>query len=316
MTAVATSFPVRLLVTAALLTAIALTVDWEQVGDRLADGSVGWFAGAVAVLVLALGFGAVRWHLLLRSSGLKVSAWQTGRAYAIGLFANNFLPTSFGGDAARGFLVARGGTALVRALTSVLVDRGSAIACLIAIGIGAFAVASAEVPDDLGWLLVVVGVLAAAAVALVPVLARARRLRALLPQRLRPHAREVRDTVLAYGRDRRLVASVAVLGLAYQALTVASLAMVARAIELDLSFALAAVVLPLVLVVTLIPISIAGFGVREGGFVVLLDQAGFSAADATLLSLLSVAAMAIATSPGALALLSSSERASVLEHEA
>ena len=309
--AVATSFPVRLLVTVGLLAAIALTLDWGQVGERLEEGSWAWFAAGVGVLACALGFGAVRWHLLLRAAELPVSRWQTARAYAIGLFANNFLPTSFGGDAARGFLVARGGTALVRSLTSVLVDRASAIACLILVGVGAFVIASREVPDDLGFLLLAVAVLAAGAVALALPLVRAQRLRALLPERLRPHAREVRDTLLAYGRDRRLVAFVLGLGLVYQALTVASLAMVARAIELDLDFALAAVVLPLVLVATLFPISVAGFGVREGGFIVLLDQAGFSAADATLLSLLSVVAMALATSPGALALLTSGERAAL-----
>jgi glycosyltransferase 2 family protein len=306
-----TSFPVRLLVSAALLTAIALTLDWRQVGDRLADGSWGWFAAAVGVLAGALGFGAVRWHLLLRAAGLAVSRWQSARAYAIGLFANNFLPTSFGGDAARGLLVARGAAAVARSLTSVLVDRASAIVCLIVVGIVAFAVAPSEVPDDLGFLLLAVAGIGAIAVSALPALARVRRLRALLPERLRPHAREVRDTVVGYARDRRLVALVVVLGIAYQALTVASLAMIARAIELDLAFALAAIVLPLVLLATLFPISVAGFGVREGGFVVLLDQAGYSAADATLLSLLSVIAMALATSPGALALLTSGDRATL-----
>jgi hypothetical protein len=77
----------------------------------------------------------------------------------------------------------------------------------------------------------------------------------------------------------------------------------ARAIDLDLSFSLLAVVSPLVIVATLIPISIAGFGVREGGYVALLATAGVSAPDATLLSLLSVATLAIATLPGAVALL-------------
>ena len=79
--------------------------------------------------------------------------------------------------------------------------------------------------------------------------------------------------------------------------------LLARAIELDVSYTLLAVVMPLVLVATLVPISIAGFGVREGGYVALLAEAGISAGDATLFSLLNVAALAIATLPGAFALL-------------
>ncbi len=63
-----------------------------------------------------------------------------------------------------------------------------------------------------------------------------------------------------------------------------------------------AVVIPLVLIATLLPISIAGFGVREGTFVALLGEVGVSAGDATLLSLLSAAALALASLPGGLAL--------------
>ena len=101
---------------------------------------------------------------------------------------------------------------------------------------------------------------------------------------------------------RSVLAATTALGLVYQALMVLAAWTIARSIDLDLSFTLLAVVTPLVIVATLMPISIAGFGVREGGYVVLLAQAGVSTADATLLSLLNVAALAIATLPGAAAL--------------
>ena len=98
------------------------------------------------------------------------------------------------------------------------------------------------------------------------------------------------------------------LGVLYQLLAIVSAGMLARSIGLRLDLALLAVVLPLVLVITLFPVSVAGFGVREGGFGVLLNQAGVSAADATLLSLLTVAAMALASLPGAVALLTGNAR--------
>ena len=77
---------------------------------------------------------------------------------------------------------------------------------------------------------------------------------------------------------------------------------------LDLDLALIAVVVPLVLIATALPISIGGFGVREGSYVALLADVGVSAGDATLLSLLSAAAMAIASLPGGLVLLVGYER--------
>jgi glycosyltransferase 2 family protein len=68
-----------------------------------------------------------------------------------------------------------------------------------------------------------------------------------------------------------------------------------RAIGLELSFALVSVCLTVVLVAMLIPISIGGLGVREGGFVLLLGQADIGSAQAALLSLLYAGGMVLAS---------------------
>ncbi len=305
---IATSLPVRLLVTFGLLLVIAVSVDWDQVSERLSDGSWGWFAAGVGALATMLGLGALRWHALLRGAALDVSLWQSVRAYWIGAFANNFLPTGFGGDAARTLLVARGGPALARTITSVFVDRVSSIACLIVVGLVALILAPGSIPPDLK---VLIGVAAGAALVVgvvVLLILRGHRFAEVLPERLRPWAREVRETLLEYEHDLRLIIVVIALGLAFQVVAVFSTWMLARSLDLDLSYALLAVVLPLVLLVTLFPISIAGFGVREGAFVVLLDTAGVSSADATLLSLFTVVALMLATLAGAAGLLTSGTR--------
>ncbi len=64
-----------------------------------------------------------------------------------------------------------------------------------------------------------------------------------------------------------------------------------------------AVIVPAVLVVTALPFSLGGLGLREGSYVVLLHQAGVSTTDGALLSLLATLLFALATLPGAFALL-------------
>ena len=78
--------------------------------------------------------------------------------------------------------------------------------------------------------------------------------------------------------------------------------LLASAIALDLAYAVAAVTLPPVLLVAALPISIAGYGVREGSYVLLLGHVGVSATDATLFSLLAGISFAIASLAGGLAL--------------
>jgi uncharacterized protein (TIRG00374 family) len=306
----ASSLPVRIVVTAGLLVALAVSIDWGTVGDRLSGGRWGWFAAAVGVLFVALIVAALRWHAFLRTAEVEASVGVAVRAFLIGTFANNLLP-QLGGDAVRALVVAPPGSGSpVRAIVSALVDRVSALGCLVLLAWGCVVVAAGDVPSTLVLGLLAITALGAAGTLVLGVLLRrgVGVIRAILPDRLRPSTREVRATLTAYARDRRLLSIGLALGVAYQVLVVLETWMLARAIDLDVSYEVLAVAIPVVLVVTLIPISLGGFGLREGGFVVMLADAGVEAADATLLSLLSVVALALASLPGAVAMVTPKSR--------
>ena len=111
----------------------------------------------------------------------------------------------------------------------------------------------------------------------------------------------MREASLACAQGSVLARTLAI-GLGFQGLVVLAAWLIARSFELDLAFSTLAVMLAPVLIVSVLPISIGGFGVREGSYVVLLSYAGISSTDAALLSLLTAAAFAIASLPGGLAL--------------
>jgi glycosyltransferase 2 family protein len=290
------------LVTAGLLLLVGLQVDWTAASDALAEGEWAWFATAVVVLVGSLLLGALRWHVFLQAAGVGSTWIETLRAYGIGAFSNTILPTSFGGDAARAWIVGRREAQVSRAFTSVVVDRLSALACLLALGLGAAAADTAAVPSSLTIGLIAVSFGAAVGVgSLFLFRTQLARLVRRLPRRMATVLSDAGGVLYSYAHNRRLLQTTLLMGFAYQLLLVTSVWLLARTIDLDLSFALVAVTVPLVLMVTLIPISIGGFGVREAGFVVLLGEAGVNTTHATLLSLLSAAALALASLPGAAA---------------
>jgi glycosyltransferase 2 family protein len=300
---------VRALVTVSLLALVFSQVDWSAAAERLSDGSWWGFAAAVAALFASQLIAGWRWHFLLHGAGLERSAPTAIRAYLIGVFVNNFLPTAFGGDFARAWLVAgEKGPPLVRALLSVFVDRFLAFWCLVALAWILLATNPGAVPTSLvlALLAVSVGGLAASALMLRFSLRGGRSLARRLPDRFLAWARETRETLSLYVDKPRLLALATLLGLAFQLLVVLAVWLLAKAIEVDAPLSLLAVITPLVLAITLIPISIAGFGVREGGMVLLLGAAGYSATEATLLSLVGVAALAVSSLPGALAMLAGS----------
>lgn len=93
------------------------------------------------------------------------------------------------------------------------------------------------------------------------------------------------------------------LGLLFQGLGVLAAWLIGRSIGLSVPVSALVTTLPLVVTLSFLPFSIGGLGVREGGFVVLLGQAGVSATETTVFSLLNGLAFALASLPGSLALI-------------
>jgi glycosyltransferase 2 family protein len=298
-----TSLPGRIVVSALLLAVVAQSIDWSVLSDRLSGAAWGWFVFATVLVSVGLLIGAVRWHALLHHAGLPARPLETLRAYGIGIFSNNFLPTGFGGDLVRAWLIARSGKPLARAFTSVLVDRAAGLVGLFLLGWLALAFATVEVPSGLITPYAIASAAGVAAAAVAVAVLRRRGLGRFLPSALRPWASEVAGTLRAYGRDRRVQAEALLFSLAFQAVMVTSTWMLAESLQLDISVPVIAVVMALVLIATLLPVSVAGFGVREGAYVVLLGEVGVSASDATLLSLFTVASLAIASLPGAIGIM-------------
>jgi glycosyltransferase 2 family protein len=286
----------RVLVSALLLGVVLAYANVDEVVSALRDGDWSWFLAAVVLMGLVAVVGGIRWQLLLRDAEVEVSSVRAVRAVGASLFLNNVLPTSFGGDAARAWLVGRESGRLLRSATATVVDKATVLGCLFVLAWLALALDSSDVPGSLVRVLfwVTIGLAVAAVVAALTA-AGVRPVVRRLPERLAAMIFEAWFTLRVWGRSGRLLVWLLALGLLYQALAVLALVCVGKTVSVDLSFTLAAVVAAIVVVAMLIPVSIGGLGVREGGFVLLLGEAGVDSADATVVSLLSAATILISS---------------------
>ncbi|MBW6469371.1 MAG: flippase-like domain-containing protein, partial [Coriobacteriia bacterium] len=66
-----------------------------------------WFLAAFGAVYAAIVLSAYKWLLLLRARGYSVGIVRLTRHYLVGLFFNNFLPTSVGGDVVRAWDVGK-----------------------------------------------------------------------------------------------------------------------------------------------------------------------------------------------------------------
>ena len=296
------SFWVRVVVSAGLLALVATRIDFSNALHSLADGEWGWFALAVLALLLASALASFRWHLYLQACDVDRSWRRALSAYFLGVFTSNFLPSQVGGDVLRALVVGRQGTR-VRSFATVVIDRASALVCLIAVAWAFVAADPGAVPRSLLLALAIVSALFMVFVSAVLGADKASsRLRRFLPARLQPATAETLVAVRASFRGA-VLAKTLLLGVVFQALGVAAAWSIGRSIGLPIATSALVTSLPLVVLLSFLPFSIGGLGIREGGFVLLLGRAGVGATDAAVFSLLNGFAFALASLPGSFALL-------------
>jgi glycosyltransferase 2 family protein len=291
----------RVVITTALLAIVASRINWQRMGDRLRHGHPLDFVIAVGLMLLALVIGAYRWSRLLDKANIHLGVSPLARVYAVSTFSNTFLPTAVGGDVTRALLVVRRGPMLTRVSITIIIDRVGGLIGLVVMAWIALALRPTTVPKGaqifLAW--VTAAVIIGSLLVMVIVFRGSRLARSVTPMRLMPIARQSRSLLHSYTRDPVALVVLVCLSLLYQGLVSMQLVMLARAIDVHLPFTTAAVVLALVTVVTLIPVSIGGFGIREGTYVLLLGGASIAATEATLISVLSVATLFLISLPGA-----------------
>ena len=275
----------RLLVTAGLLWFLLTRVDLSHVKQVVDHVSLPLLAAGAVALLATSPPSAMRWHIVLASETASPGPWTLLKIVLVGMFFNQVLPSSFGGDAVRAWRCHRLGIGAGPSIRSLLLDRASGYIVMVGLFAVGMPVLLRVLPDPRQRY----GVVVLLGTALCGLLALF--LIDYLPPRLL-RFRLIAEFAALSREGRRLFTrparSAALLGLSAVTVGLATLGsmLVADSLGVDLSFASWIVIIPPVSLIQLIPVSLAGWGVRETGFVVVLAGFGIPAETALAASLL------------------------------
>lgn len=251
----------RICVALGLTTVLIWYLDPEKVIVRIAAIDVEWAVLACAVLAGQYALAAARWHYVLRRHGVGLRGAQVQAIYGAGALANLAALTAIAGMSVRGVLMVRKGAKLSRIVGVLFVERFSALAgfgLCFAVGLATALpllrdeLAGLHVPEY-ARLVVATGVAVAAVAGLV--LMRLRAVRKLLD--------EIRESFLSTGA----VLALAALSCVIVWLGFAAVAVLARGMSLEVNPIFFLVVMPVVAFLSALPVSLGGWGVREGAMV-------------------------------------------------
>ncbi len=286
---------IRLVITVGLLALVLSRVDWGEFRLVGAEVDLGLLAAGYALNLVMVFLNTYRWQILLGPLGARVGLLRLTSYYFVCMFFNNFMPTSIGGDVVRVLDLSRDTGERSSAMASVVVERLLGLYVLLPISAVAYLALAPELPRRGSFLAAVAAM--AFLFALGTLAIRRRTLRRLEPL-LRPAAPLIEkfdarkrfarlyDSLDVYKTSYGPVLAALLLSLLSRSVWVYSCWLLGRALDIPLSVWHYFLLMPLVEIGRMLPLSLAGIGIREGLMLVLLRLFGVSDTRAVFLALL------------------------------
>jgi len=289
----------RMVFTLGALWFLATKLNWQEFLATLRGAQAGWLLAALAAYGGVVLVSIVRWHLLLEVAGAAVGWVRTAQLAVAGLFFNSVLPGVMGGDVIRAFWAARDAPqARPAAVVSILLERVLGLTASVLLGAALILPRWNELnphPVTQAGALAFVTV-AGLLLVILAVLATPYSSRLLAGD----HSSGWRKAAAEGAKACHVCLTHPVgagvglmLSLMSQALLVTLFFTVAEAMSLPADFWQLASVLPMVAMVTVLPITWNGLGLREAAFVTFLGVFGVAAAQAVAISLTAFAVILI-----------------------
>ena len=257
----------------------------------------------VAVLFLCTqSISTFRWSVILKKD-VDISYSKLLSIYFVGMFFNNFLPTMVGGDLVKGYYLYKYSNKGDVALASIFMDRYSGFAALMCITALALIPGYALIKGTAlpGFFVLLIGGFAAMSLV-------------IWVGPLHSWAMRLMDKIHFYGINKKIdtfyrvlmgykshadiLAKIFACSVVVQGGVIIGYYVLGSGLGMDIPLGYYFLFIPLTTVISMLPISLSGLGIREGAFIFLFTMVGATKEQAITLSLLWFATAALVSMIG------------------
>jgi uncharacterized protein (TIRG00374 family) len=250
-----------------------------------------WFLLALVLLLIGQIVNAVRWAVLSRPLGLPGGWADYIKLYFVGAFFNAFLPGVIGGDVVKAYYLSRDTRQVARPMTSVFMDRNVGVGGLLSVG----CVSSLLHPVSLGetpLTPILVTLLAGYVLLNWAILSpRVHRFTIGVLDRigLAFFSKRLHNLFEAFGVYRhcpRRVGLMLMLAAGVHLFSYVAIFFIGKSLGAQVPLHYYLVFIPVIAIISMLPISVGGLGVRETAFLTLFGSVGLPAEQSVSLGLL------------------------------
>jgi uncharacterized protein (TIRG00374 family) len=286
------SYLLRITVAAGALYLTFRGEDLTKIADVLLGINFWIFAASLALWVLSQVIFVARWCLLMRIQSIHIGYWKAFNLTLLGIFYNNCLPTSIGGDLVRAWYVTTHTDKKLEAALSVLVDRAiglggtiiMAFCCYWFIPVDenkerlpfSFNQGLSQGWNEYKWIFAAIGI-ALALVLLVFILSAGgrnllRKAFSIICEKGKIFLQKINNAIRIYWSKKLALVLALLLTFLCQAVFILGMWLIGREIGIDVPMKYYFVFFPIAWIVGSLPISIGALGIWEGTLKLLFGK--------------------------------------------
>ncbi|MCK4545389.1 flippase-like domain-containing protein [candidate division WOR-3 bacterium] len=278
----------RLFVAVLLMFLILRSIDFVPILGRIKTINLLWLLLGFLLTLFLVYLNAIRWKILLSTHNVNLSVWKLFRVYLIGFFFNNFLPSSIGLDTVRTVYLRQHG--LKEVASSVIIERFiGVISLFIYMFIGFMFIERTNIDFNIIlYSMIVLFVL----ILMFFLLFNKRIVSVFKPLVLKIRyknigsmAIEFYKTFLEYANNKKDLLLALLTSFLIQTIVIFINITIAKMYYIDIGIIHFFSLIPIISVLSMIPVSINAIGIREGAYVYFFTMVGTTKEMALLISL-------------------------------
>jgi glycosyltransferase 2 family protein len=293
----------KIAVTALLFFYIFHNIDFQRFGITLKNARLDMLILGFLVIWIGHYICIYRWRMLMRPLMPVLSLARLFGIYCIGLFFNLTLPTLVGGDVVKMYYAGRPSKAYAQSFAATFLDRDAGMLAMMIIACGAIMVHPVFVPG-IPVPLIIWSAFAAFVAGNIAIFAPYfhRRLINLLHRlhmaKIAAKVDMISNAFQVMGKHPMLLLGSLLISLVNQLLVIAVSWIMAIGLRLHISPVWFLVFIPVITLISMIPISLNGMGLREYAFMSLFGAIGVAPETCVALGLLSSIVIILSSLPG------------------
>ena len=283
-------FLIKVGVSAGILSYLLFSVSPATIWESFLKADHFYISFALALYLAGQALSAYKWGVIAGMLGFRRSYKDFLAYYFIGMYFNLFMLGSIGGDIGRVYLLAGQEQSRMRAAYSIFAERftgGMALSVIASLAL--LSPAGRSLPAPLHLIIPLGTVLLWLGAFLLPHLLR------LLPWAGRIIEKFNLKDYDVFWREVRKTAWALALSFIFHGMNILVVALVGLALGLPVPLVAYFFIVPIVDVVSAIPVSVSGLGIREGSYVFFLHMFGVGTAEGLTFSLLLLAIIMVSS---------------------